>query len=298
MNFGEFDRLFGLSGCFSGANVAGWTTDPSITVPLVLSLLIYAVGVTRLWRSAGLGHGARLGQVIAFGLGWLLLAMALVTPLHDLSRRLFAAHMVEHELVMTLAAPLLVHARPLGPFLWAFPRRSRKTIAEGTRIGAYLLGWDILTIPLVATAVHGAAIWIWHIPGLFELALRVEWIHWAQHLSFLISALFFWWTMLQGRARERGYGAAIFYLFFTAIHTSFLGILITLARVPVYPSQSQVAQSWGLTPLSDQQLAGLIMWVPAGMVYAIAALALAALWISRSSRQAGRPLAIGGTHGT
>lgn len=278
----ELDRLFGLSSCFSGAVVGGWTTDLSVTAPLLVSLLVYALGVSRLWRKAGRGRGTPVWQVLCFALGWLLMAAALVTPLHDLSRRLFAAHMIEHELVMTLAAPLLVLARPLGPMLWGFPQRWRPQVARAAKGFAFVLGWDILTLPLVAAAFHAAAIWLWHIPVLFELALRVEWVHWAQHTSFLVSALFFWWTVLDGAERGRIAVGSIFLLFATALHTAFLGVLISLAPRPVYPTQSGAAEAWGLTPLSDQQFAGLVMWVPGGMVYAAAALALAALWIGRS----------------
>jgi len=92
----------------------------------------------------------------------------------------------------------------------------------------------------------------------------------------------------QGRARQRGYGAAVFYLFVTALHSGFLGILLTVAREPIYPLQTSAAPEWGLTPLEDQQLAGLIMWVPAGLVYAVAALALAGLWIRHSGLAAKR----------
>jgi cytochrome c oxidase assembly factor CtaG len=237
------------------------------------------------------GHGTKTYEVLAFLGGWLLLSIALVTPLHDLSRRLFAAHMIEHELVMTLAAPLLVMARPLGPLVWALPKAWRATVARGTRTAAYLLGWDILTVPLVAALVHAAAIWIWHIPFLYEAALRVEWVHWAQHLSFLVSALFFWWTVLDFRSRVFSHGTALFTLFATALHTGFLGILITFAPRPIYPTQSQIADDWGLTALSDQQLAGLVMWVPGGLAYAVAALAVA----GRSSALSAAPAILNGS---
>jgi cytochrome c oxidase assembly factor CtaG len=183
---------------------------------------------------------------------------------------------------MTIAAPLLVLARPLGPLLWAFPARARSKIARTAKIAAYLLGWDILTLPLVAAILHGTAIWAWHLPVLFDAALRIEWVHWAQHLSFLVTALFFWWTIFAPLPRRRPSGGAIFTLFATSVHTGFLGILIALAPATIYPLQSRDAALWNLTPMSDQQLAGLIMWVPGGMIYFVAALALAALWISRS----------------
>jgi cytochrome c oxidase assembly factor CtaG len=289
MTFAEADRLFGPSSCFSGVTIAGWTTDFSVTAPLLLSLVIYLIGVGRLWHSAGIGRGASPLQVAAFVLGWSLMAIALISPLHDWSRRLFTAHMIGHELVMTLAAPLLVLSRPLGPLLWAFPRTARAKIARGTQVVAYLLFWEILTLPLVAAALHAAAIWVWHMPVLYEAALRIEWVHWAQHLSFTITALLFWWSVLDGPARGRVRASGIFLLFATGLHTACLGVLISLARQPLYGLQSRAAAEWNLTPLSDQQLAGLVMWVPGGMVYAVAALALAALWIRRSSGPARSP---------
>jgi cytochrome c oxidase assembly factor CtaG len=120
-------------------------------------------------------------------------------------------------------------------------------------------------------------------PVLYEAALRIEWVHWAQHLSFVVTALLFWWSVLDGPARGRVRPGGIFLLFVTGLHTACLGVLISLAQRPLYGHQSQAAAEWNLTPLSDQQLAGLVMWVPGGMVYAVAALALAAVWIRQSS---------------
>jgi cytochrome c oxidase assembly factor CtaG len=145
------------------------------------------------------------------------------------------------------------------------------------------LGWDILSLPLVATLLHAVAIWVWHIPILFDAALVYTPLHWLQHLSFFVTAMFFWWSLL-GRRTTRG--IAIACLFFTAMHSGFLGVLIALADRPMYPLQSQFAAASGLDPLADQQLAGLIMWVPAGLAYVVAGLALAGLWIARSTHEA------------
>jgi cytochrome c oxidase assembly factor CtaG len=136
-------------------------------------------------------------------------------------------------------------------------------------------------MPLVATVLHGVAIWAWHVPALFAAALRSESVHWAQHLSFLITALLFWWAVLQRAPRERAFGAALFALFITAMHTGFLGVLLTFAPRPLLLGQS-AASEWGLSDLEDQQLAGLIMWVPGSGAYVLAALVLAAAWISSS----------------
>lgn len=287
MDLLAFNRLIAGSGCFSGSEIAGWTTDPAVLAPLLIGGLVYGLGVARLWSAAGFGRGASLLQVACFAGGWLLMAAALVSPLHELSLRLFSVHMVEHELVMAAAAPLLVLARPLPSMLWAFPSRWRRGVAKGAKAIGFLLGWDILSRPLVATILHAVAIWAWHIPFAFEAALLSEPLHWLQHLSFLVTALFFWWAMFDARSRQ---GAAVLELFFTAMHTAFLGVLLTVAPRPMYPLQSLLSQHYGLDPLSDQQLAGLIMWVPAGTVYVAAGLVLAFRWIGQSGRGAPFPL--------
>jgi cytochrome c oxidase assembly factor CtaG len=260
-----------------------WTWDPWVILPLALSGGLYAAGTVRLWRRAGIGRGVRPGQAGCFALGWALLVLALVTPLHWLGERLFVAHMVEHEILMAASAPLLMVARPVGAMLWALPARGRRAAGSLGRMPVLARTWAVLTNAPVATLVHGVALWAWHVPVLYEAALADPWIHWLQHLSFLSTALLFWRALLQGRERERAYGAAVFYLFATSLHTGFLGILLAVARQPIYPLQTGAAPEWGLTPLEDQQLAGLVMWIPAGLVYAGAALALAGLWIARSS---------------
>ena len=284
MSLEAVNRLILASGCFSGATIAGWTVDPAVLAPLLLGGLLYVAGLARLWSSAGRRRGAAHWQAFAFALGWLAMAAALVTPLHDESRKFFTAHMIEHELVMTIAAPLLVVSRPLPVFLWAFPRMWRRNVARASGAVAYLLGWDILSRPLVATIAHAAAIWLWHIPMLFDAALGNEVLHWLQHLSFLVTALFFWWSVLEARQRA---AAGVALIFVTALHTSFLGILLTLARQPIYPGQARVAAAWGADPLIDQQLAGLIMWVPASLIYVAIGLALAGHWMARSGQGVG-----------
>ncbi|WP_244470676.1 cytochrome c oxidase assembly protein [Microvirga massiliensis] len=264
------------------AHAPAWTLAPWITVPLIVSGGLYVRGVTKLWSHAGWGRGVQLWQVLSFAAGWGLLVLALVSPLHWLGERLFTAHMIEHETLMALAAPLLVMARPVGAMLWALPPRTRRTVGSIGRAPMLRTVWRRLVDPPVAAIVHGVALWLWHLPVLYEAALHNTFLHWLQHLSFLGTALLFWFALLQGRARQRGYGAAVLYLFITALHSSFLGILLAFARAPVFPSQTSSAPDWGLTPLEDQQLAGVIMWVPAGLVYAGAALVLAGLWICHS----------------
>src|SRR5215207_1618025 len=274
------------------SSLAVWTFDPRVLVPLCLSGGLYFMGSCRLWRRAGPGRGVRPWQAACFWAGWMALVVGLVSPLHWLGGHLFTAHMIEHEILMVVAAPLLVLARPAGAMMWALPARWRGPIGGIGRTRWFSATWRFLTDPLVATVLHAVALWAWHMPSLYNAVLTDGFAHWLQHLSFFITALLFWWSLLQGRARQRGYGAAVFYLFATALHTALLGVLLTVSKGLWYPGQGAFAASFGLTPLEDQQFAGLVMWVPAGLVYAGAALALAGLWIGRS----GARLAPGGAH--
>jgi putative membrane protein len=260
------------------AESIGWTIDPCVVTPLLLGGAAYGIGVTALWRRAGVGRGVRRWHVFAYASGWCALAGALVSPLHAIGERLFTAHMVEHEIVMAVAAPLLVLARPAAAFLWAWPNPLREGIARAARHGTWRAVWCLATAPILATVLHGAAIWIWHVPALFDAALTQLALHRLQHLSFLLTALLFWWALL----RNCGAGAAAAHLFITMIHTSLLGALLTFAPRVLYGVQTLHAEEWGLTPIQDQQLAGLVMWVPAGTIYAGAAVGFAALWIARS----------------
>lgn len=262
---------------------AGWTFDASITVPLGLALAFYALGTARLWRRAGIGRGVRAHHVAAFLVGWLALFGALVSPLHQLGERSFTAHMIEHELLMAVAAPLLVLARPAFAFLWGFPTVLRHAFAGLARAAPGVL-WRKLTEPLAATILHGAAIWVWHVPVLFRAAVANEALHWLQHASFLGTALAFWWAMVESARREGGCGAAMADLFATAMHTGLLGALLVVSPRLLYAPPAGGLAPGGLTPLEDQQLAGLVMWIPGGAVYVVAALVVAGLWIARSGQ--------------
>jgi putative membrane protein len=224
----------------------------------------------------------------AFGAGWLALFIALVSPLHPWGEVLFSAHMTQHEVLMLVAAPLLVLSRPLAPFLWALPARRRSPVGAVGKKRVVRAIWRTLTNPLVAWAVHAVALWLWHAPALFQATLRSDFVHTLQHLSFLGSALLFWWDLIHSRRGLMNYGAAVLYMFTTSVHSGVLGALITFAHSVWYPAYT-TTQTWGLTPLEDQQLGGLIMWVPAGLVYIAAGLALMVGWMRESERRvAGR----------
>lgn len=260
--------------------------EPWVLACLALSLLLYGVGFARLWRRARLGRGAMLRQAGWFGGGWIALAVALASPLDAAGGFLFSAHMVQHELLMIVAAPLLVLGRPLGTWGWALPRRWLKPIGAGLHARPVRAAWRGLTRPLNAWLLHFAALWLWHVPALFQAALRHPAVHALQHLSFLFPALLFWWAVL-GETRAGGSrGAAIAYLFTTMLHTGALGALFAMSGRVWYPAYAGGASAYGLSALEDQQLGGLIMWVPGGLAYVIAGLALCAEWLREPARGA------------
>jgi putative membrane protein len=257
----------------------GWTWDPWITVPLLLSAFLFVAGWRQIYRRSSGGRSRLRKRAWLFAASWLTLVASLVSPLHEAGERSFTAHMIEHELLMLLAAPLMVLAEPLSTMLWAFPPDARRILGRisASKPISYTFIWA--TGAITATLIQAVVLWIWHMPSLFDIALASEGWHAAQHLCFIISALLFWSAML-GR-RGAGAGAvgdrvlAAFCLLVTSIVTGALGALMAFANLPWYAGYARLGMApFGLSPAEDQQIAGLIMWVPGGLVHLAAALAL------------------------
>jgi putative membrane protein len=260
-----------------------WNLAPWLLALLALSAAAYVVGLRRLWQRAGFGRGVARLQACAFAGGWLSLVVALVSPLDGLGGRLFSAHMVQHELLMVVAAPLLVIGRPLATWTWALSPRHRRLAGRLFQSRGWQGVWGTLTDPLVAWALHALALWAWHIPAAFNAALAHEALHVTQHVTFLGTALFFWWAVLGRDPRGRyGPGHSAAYLFTTMLHTGALGALLSLAPTPWYSAYVPYTAALGFDPVEDQQLGGLVMWVPAGLAYVIAALAVFGRMLSRA----------------
>ncbi|MBA4138205.1 MAG: hypothetical protein C0518_12890 [Opitutus sp.] len=268
-----------------------WTFDPLVVLGLLGSAWLYRRG-TRAHRACLQAAGGttecvgglRRWEIVSFWAGWWTLVLAIVSPLHAWGGVLFSAHMTQHELLMLVAAPLLVLGRPLVALLFAIPRGDARQLASFAREPRWQALWRCLTNPLAAWIVHAFALWLWHVPRLYEATLRYEWLHHLQHACFFGSALLFWWALMHGRAGLRGFGAGVLYLFTTMMHSGLLGALILFSDTLVYPAYANTAPAWALTPLEDQQLGGLIMWVPAGLIYVIAALAMLAGWMRAGER--------------
>jgi putative membrane protein len=266
---------------------APWNPDPWVLVPLALSALLYAAGRAAL-ALRGRAGAIRRYEALAFAAGLATLVVALVSPVDRLSERLFSVHMGQHELLMLVAAPLVVVGRPLVPFLYALPARWQPGVLALARRPAVLRAWALLTAPLVAIVVHAVTRWAWHLPVLFDAALAHPALHAVQHLSFFLTAVFFWWSVVHGRYGRAGYGVSVLAVFVTVAHTGLLAAIITLAPAPLYDTY---ARRLGARALADQQVAGLLMWVPAGTLLAAVGLALFAAWLGESSRRARKEVA-------
>ena len=260
-----------------------WTFEPWEMGSLVLSAGLYAAGLVRLWKRAGVGRGVRAAEAVAFFSGLLAIVAALVSPLDALGDSLFSAHMLEHELLMMIAAPLLVLGRPLAVGVCALPALWRRGIGDFFHGPAWRRPWLILTSVWCAWLLHALALWLWHVPALFETALAHEDVHALQHICFLGTALLFWWSVLGG-AHRHARGLALLSVFTTMLHTGILGALLTFSKTVWYRNYVLGSPTFGLTGLEDQQLGGIIMWVPAGLVYIACGLWLSYEWLSRSPR--------------
>ncbi|MBV8701085.1 MAG: cytochrome c oxidase assembly protein [Bradyrhizobium sp.] len=270
-----------------------WSYDPWLLTPLYLVGIGFYAGTQRLWQNAGAGRGVSFRQVAAFWTGWLIVALAVTSPLHWLGERLFTAHMIEHELLMLVAAPLMAFARINGPLLWSLPPSFRPAAGRVLSFTPLAGAWALASHPLSATILHGAALWVWHAPPLYAWALASPVVHRLQHVSFFATALLFWWVLLHGRGRGRSMrvrdGIAIACLFVTVLHSGVLGALLTLSTRIWIPGQDALAGAFGLSPLEDQQLAGILMWVPMGTLYTAAALFFAYRWLTRMDARVSVP---------
>ena len=194
---------------------------------------------------------------VPLALGTATLLILFLSPLCALTVALFSARAAHHVVLIAVAAPLLA---------MAFPERS----GAGGRVPlAWLVG------------IHAAVLWFWHAPQVYAVGIVGPLAYWTMQASLLGSAFFLWRRIL---SPETSTGAALLALLVTVVQMGMLGALLTFAREPLYEPHLSTTLAYGLTPLADQQLAGLIMWVPAALPYLVAALLLLAARLDRMAR--------------
>lgn len=241
-----------------------WTFDPLTLAPLLIIHALYGRGLFQLWRRAGLGVGIGIGRVCLFLTGEVALVIALVSPLDAVGETLLSAHMLQHAVLVVVAPPLLIAGRPDVAVARALPLWAQRGLAR------LLRGTRAWRGPVAATMLHGATLWIWHVPALFVAALNDPLVHWLEHVMFFATAMLFFASVGAGRTGAAA-GTVVLMALISLIHMGMLGAVLTLAPAPLYPWYEGRAAAWGMDALTDQQLAGLIMWAPMSAAYVIVA---------------------------
>jgi putative membrane protein len=252
--------------------LTGW--DPFGLLLVAVLACAYASGMRRL-PDQPYGAQLRTRAALLFWAGWGALVAAFA--LESLSGLSFAAHMIQHEILMLLAAPLLVLSRPHGVLIWGLPKKMARVVVIAAASRSVRRTVAALCAPFAAWLLHAIALWIWHVPPAFEATLTSEPLHWLQHASFFLSAVIFWHSVLMPGPQSGRAGAALLSIFTTAVHTSLLGALLTFSSTSWYPTYQGFS---GLTAIEDQQLGGLVMWVPGGAVFLASGMAIAARWLT------------------
>ena len=250
-----------------------WNLTPSIYVgiALIIGLYLYAVGPLR--RRYRLADSVSRRQVVVFISGMLLIFLALASPLDELGDEyLFSAHMLQHLVLTMIGPPMLL----LGTPGWLIePLLRRRTVL---RIG------KALTYPAVAFLLFNVNFWLWHAPSLYNATLSDENLHIFEHLLFLITATLYWWPVFspveEGLPRL-SLGGQILYIFLGGMPSVALGAGLTFLPPLYAPYIQQSVRAWGISPAADQQLGGLIMWVPLNIAYIVVVSVLFIRWMQQ-----------------
>ncbi|ANY76976.1 hypothetical protein BB934_01040 [Microvirga ossetica] len=251
-----------------------WQADPLVTIPLLVSSLLFARGTWRLRSDLGrFPPGFGPPQVLCFGAGIVLLIVALLSPLEGLSKLLLSAHMVQHILLIAIAPPLLVLGKPEVAWLWALPESWRRGLARQRGTRSVLAFLAPCARPVPAALIHMGTLWIWHSPALFDAALESNLVHWLEHVLFFGTALLFWRGVIKARSGREAAAGALIACFITLLQSGLLSALLSFAREALYHTPNTAV--WGLTALEDQQLAGAIMSLPMCGIYLLTGLAMA-----------------------
>lgn len=265
---------------------SSWNVDPLVVIPLLFGTWLYLRGTGALWRHAGAGEGITRWQRTAFLMGTATIAVALVSPLDAMGGALFSAHMVQHLLLFLVSPMLLAMGRPAIALAWALPEDVRKRLLVATHrrpiVGKAGSIWDH---PLAVWAVFTTVLWIWHVPAFYDAALRSDAVHAMEHATFVLAAFMFWsWLLRPAAGRHSRRGLAVLIVFTSVMQSGVLGALLTFAGTPLYEGHVPYAPQWHLTPLEDQQLAGLLMWIPMGLWFTATTILVFLAWLRDADR--------------
>ncbi len=249
-----------------------WNLDP-----LIWSALVVAGG--GYWWASARCRRTDPWPARWFAAGLAVAAVALLSPLDAMSASLGSAHMVQHVLLTMVAVPLIVLGAPVRTMSRALPRAGRRRLGRWRAGRIARSASDAIADPVLTAGVFVVVLWVWHARGPYQAALESDLLHGIEHATFFLAALASWAAILPVRRRRGRSGIGVLVLFGLSVQCGLLGALLTFATEPWYPAYESTTAAWGLSPLADQQLSGVIMWVPAGGIYLVAALLLLRAWL-------------------
>jgi len=233
-----------------------------VALPLALAITVFVRGAWRLRRCKRPGISA--GRLVAAAVGFAALGTALSNAVHAAGHELFVAHMAQHLLLISVAAPALLIADPFAVTLWGLPPSVRRRLGGALAAGRALrrVGTFVTRMPATWSA-YVVVLWLWHLPGPYDAALRSGPLHDAEHLVFFGTALLFWWPVLSPGPRfgHAAHPAArVAYLVLGALQNAALGLLLSSRPEPFYTTYAAASPAWSLSPAEDQALGGVVMW--------------------------------------
>jgi len=288
-----------------GAVLSYWPFEPFVLIGVAIAAVLYVVGgVGRPHKHRA--NSASRWRTAAFWLGLLSILLALQSPIEILARQLFWVHMVQHLLLMVVAAPLLALASPWTRLWRALPLGFRRSVARPVFLhpGLAPLRWTYHQVsrPVVVWVLAAANLWLWHLPGLYDLALRNHLVHHLEHGLFLGLGLAFWAHVFDQhpfRAPLSTLGRAS-YVFFAMVQSWGLAAVLSFATSPFYAYALLPSRPGGISALTDQQLGGGMMWVPGAVTYSIVFIVLIFQWLAEEDSRATLQVALtsnGHAHG-
>ncbi|MGH8280646.1 MAG: cytochrome c oxidase assembly protein [Gammaproteobacteria bacterium] len=266
-----------------------WNLTPALSIGTLLALVVYVNGLFRRRTTAAPVSAWRHVVYVA---GVLSVFLALQSPIESLSDHFFFMHQIEHLLLRMVAPFLLALAAPLPIFLRGLPRFIRHWLVRPVARNHIMRAlYAVLIQPAVATLLFVGLLFLWELPALHDTALRDEPLHDLMHFTMLLSGLFFWWLVLDPRPKHARltFGWKLLLLWAATVPNSVLGAFITFHHRVLYTPYDQMHGLWGVTALVDQQLGGLILWLPGDMMMVLAFFIIFSRWLQQEQSEATRP---------
>lgn len=265
-----------------------WPFEPVVLIGVEIAAVLYVVG--------GIGRRTELWRDAAFWSALATILVALQSPLEILARQLFWIHMVQHLLLMVVAAPLLALASPWTRLWRALPRGLRRGIArpafKNPRLAPLRWFYRRLSNPTVIWVLAAANLWLWHVPALYDLTLRNHLVHHLEHTLFLGLGIAFWAQLIDQypfRSPLGSLGRAT-YVFGAMVQSWGLAAVLSFAGAPFYAYALLPSRPGGISALTDQQLGGGMMWVPGAITYSLAFLWLLFRWLAEEDARSQAPV--------